>query len=63
VGRSRTRFSQQLGAITATDLTKKLGDSPNSLGFLIRHIADVELLFAKNVFGNSTVKLCADTLK
>lgn len=48
---ARTRFSNQLEGFTENDLKKKLAPSPNSLGFLIRHIGDVELLFAKNVFG------------
>lgn len=59
----RTRLTNQLAIITAEDLSKKLGDSPNSAGFLIRHIAEVELLFAKNVFGNMEVKVDAQTLK
>lgn len=59
----RTRFTNQLVKIKAEDLTKKLGESPNSAGFLIRHIAEVELLFAKNVFGNTDVKVDAKTLK
>jgi uncharacterized damage-inducible protein DinB len=59
----RTRFTNQLANITPEDLSKKLGDSPNSAGFLIRHIAEVELLFAKNVFGNMDVKVDAKTLK
>lgn len=59
----RTRLTNQLSKIKAEDLTKKLGDSPNSAGFLIRHIAEVELLFAKNVFGNTDVKVDAQTLK
>lgn len=59
---SRTRFSNQLENITAEDLPKKLGASPNSIGFLIRHIGDVELLFAKNVYGDSTVKVSAKTV-
>lgn len=60
---ARTRFSNQLAHITTEDLKKKLGDSPNSVGFLIRHIGEVELLFAKNVFGNSSVKISAETIK
>jgi uncharacterized damage-inducible protein DinB len=32
------------------------------VGFLIRHIADVELLFAKNVFGASDLKVSAKTV-
>lgn len=59
---ARTRFSNQLGAFTEQDLQKKLGDSPNSVGFLIRHTGEVELLFAKNVFGDSTVKVTAKTV-
>lgn len=59
----RTRFTNQLAKITPEDLSKKLGGSPNSAGFLIRHIAEVELLFAKNVFGNMDVKVDAKTLK
>jgi uncharacterized damage-inducible protein DinB len=59
---SRTRFSNQLENLTENDLQKKLGNSPNSVGFLIRHIGDVELLFAKNVFGDSSVKVSAKTV-
>lgn len=59
----RSRFTNQLAKIKAEDLTKKLGESPNSAGFLIRHIAEVELLFAKNVFGNTDAKVDAKTLK
>ncbi len=59
----RTRFTNQLANIKPQDLSKKLGDSPNSAGFLIRHIAEVELLFAKNVFGKMDVKVDAQTLK
>lgn len=59
---ARTRFSNQLENLTATDLSKKLPPSINSVGFLIRHIGDVELLFAKNVFGASDVKVVAKTV-
>jgi uncharacterized damage-inducible protein DinB len=59
---SRTRFTNLLENLTESDLQKKLGDSPNSVGFLIRHIGDVELLFAKNVFGASEVKVTAKTV-
>ena len=59
----RTRLTNQLAKIKPKDLTKKLGDSPNSAGFLIRHLAEVELLFAKNVFGKMDVKVDAQTLK
>ena len=59
---ARTRFSNQFQHISSSDLKKKSGNSPNSLGFLIRHIADVELLFAKNVFGLPGVKVSAKTV-
>src|SRR5690606_30183060 len=59
---ARTRFTNQLPGLTADDLQKKLPPSPNSAGFLIRHIGDVELLFAKNVFGAQDVKVTAKTV-
>ncbi|HMS69354.1 MAG TPA: DinB family protein [Saprospiraceae bacterium] len=59
---ARTRFSNQLSNITSEDLAKKLGGSPNSVGFLIRHISEVELLFAKNVFGAVHLKVSAKTV-
>ncbi len=59
---ARTRFSNQLKTLLAEDLSKHLGDSPNTIGFLIRHIGDVELLFSKNVFGNSSVQVSAKTV-
>lgn len=59
---ARTRFSNQLANLSQNDLKKKLGDSPNSVGFLIRHIGDVELLFAKNVFGDASIKIIAKTV-
>jgi len=37
-------------------------NTKNSAGFLIRHIGDVELLFAKNVFGAGEVKVSAKTM-
>lgn len=58
----RTRFTKLLEGIQEADLAKKNGNSPNSAGFLIRHIAEVELLFAKNVFGLGEVKIVAKTL-
>lgn len=59
---ARTRFSNQLSGLQSSDLSKTLGDSPNSIGFLIRHIGDVELLFSKNVFGDTNVKVTARTV-
>lgn len=59
---ARTRLSNQLAHLTEDDLRKKLGDSPNSAGFLLRHIADVELLFSKNVFAQKDVQIHAKTV-
>lgn len=59
---ARTRFTKLLEGITPDDLVKKLAYTKNSAGFLIRHIGDVELLFAKNVFGNTGLKVSAKTV-
>lgn len=58
----RTRFSKLLRDLKEEDLTKKLSPAPNSAGFLIRHIGDVELLFAKNVFNYEGVQVHAKTV-
>ncbi|MCA1751189.1 MAG: DinB family protein [Flavobacteriales bacterium] len=58
----RTRFSNQIDALSESDLRKTLSPSPNSIGFLMRHMGDVELLFAKNVFGDSQIKVSAKTI-
>lgn len=59
---ARTRYTNLLTHLKAADLGKRLSGSPNSAGFLIAHIADVELLFAKNVFGAAEVKVHAKTV-
>jgi len=59
---ARSRFSNQLKGLSEEDLTRKLLPSPNSIGFLIRHIGDVELLFGKNVFGDKNIKVIAKTV-
>jgi uncharacterized damage-inducible protein DinB len=59
---ARTRFTNLLKDIKEEDLKKKLANTKNSAGFLIRHIGDVELLFAKNVFGAPEVKVQAKTV-
>ena len=59
---ARTRFTNQLTTIAEADLKKKLQGTKNTAGFLIRHIADVELLFAKNVFGGTDIKVSAKTV-
>ncbi|HRD53243.1 MAG TPA: DinB family protein [Flavobacteriales bacterium] len=58
----RTRFTKVLDTLAEADMEKKLAPSPNSAGFLIRHIGDVELLFAKNVFGLADVQVRASTV-
>lgn len=47
----RTRLTNQLPNIKESDLTRRLHPNSNSIGFLLQHIAEVELLFSKNVFG------------
>jgi len=59
---ARTRFTNLLKDINEEQLKKKLINTKNSAGFLIRHIGDVELLFAKNVFGATDVKVHAKTV-
>ncbi|GAB2795732.1 hypothetical protein GCM10027275_46190 [Rhabdobacter roseus] len=58
----RTRFTNQLAALRAEDLPRKLPGTVNSVGFLIRHVAEVELLFAKNVFKQPGVRVQARTV-
>ncbi len=58
----RTRFTNLLDKLTEADLPKKLAPGPNSIGFLVRHIGDVELLFSKNVFGLKEVQVHAKTV-
>jgi uncharacterized damage-inducible protein DinB len=59
---ARTRFSNLLKELKQEDLTRKLMNTKNSAGFLIRHVGDVELLFAKNVFGATDVHVQAKTI-
>lgn len=48
---ARTRLSNQFPGIQETDLLKRLHPQSNSIGFLLKHIGEVEQLFARNVFG------------
>jgi uncharacterized damage-inducible protein DinB len=59
---ARTRFTNILKDIKEEDLKRKLQNTKNSAGFLIRHVGDVEFLFAKNVFGAIDLKVQAKTV-
>lgn len=59
---ARTRFVNQLSNLNSEMLGFKLAPSPNSVGFLLRHMGDVEFLFAKNVFGSRDLKVSAKTV-
>ena len=48
--------------MTLTEAYLQSINTKNSAGFLIRHIADVELLFSKNVFGAIDIKVHAKTV-
>lgn len=58
---ARTRLTNQLPKINESDLVKKLHPNSNSIGFLLRHIGEVEHLFAKNVFGLD-IRVMASTI-
>lgn len=47
----RTRLINQFDNINQDHLSNRSHQDSNSVGWLLRHIAEVELLFAKNVFG------------
>ena len=59
---ARTRLDLVLKNIKTEDLSKKLEPCPNSVGFLMRHIGDVELLFSKNVFKAAEIQVKAQTV-
>jgi uncharacterized damage-inducible protein DinB len=59
---ARTRLQLVLHILKDEDLAKKLQTCPNSCGFLLRHIGDVELLFSKNVFKLEDVQVKAKTV-
>lgn len=47
----RTRLTEWLDDVADEDLSRRLHPEANTLGWMLRHIGEVELLFAKNVFG------------
>ena len=59
---ARTRLTKQLIDLSEQDLKRRLPPSVNSVGFLLRQIGDVELLFAKNIFGAPNVRVIAKTV-
>jgi hypothetical protein len=59
---SRTRLNLLTEKLIENDLKKSLTPSPNSIGFLLRHIAEVELLFSKNIFKSLDVVVKAKTV-
>ncbi len=48
---SRTRLTNQFTQLNGSDLHKRLHPQSNCIGFLLKHIGEVEQLFARNVFG------------
>jgi uncharacterized damage-inducible protein DinB len=47
----RTRLAALLPGVSDEVLAKRLHPRSNSVGWLLRHIGEIEQLFAKNVFG------------
>jgi uncharacterized damage-inducible protein DinB len=58
----RTRMTALLPGVTDNILPNRLHPQSNTVGWLLRHIGEVEQLFAKNVFG-LPVRVSAYTLK
>lgn len=48
---SRTRLTRLLPEMDEGTLERRLHPHANSVGFLLRHIGEVDRLFARNVFG------------
>lgn len=59
---ARTRLTTLTTKLNEPDLKKKVSPCPNSIGFLLRHIAEVELLFSKNVFKEDELSIKAKTV-
>jgi uncharacterized damage-inducible protein DinB len=59
---ARTRLTILMATMNDSDLKKKITPCPNSIGFLLRHLADVELLFSKNVFKQIELSVKAKTV-
>ncbi len=59
---SRTRLTNVVDQLKPEQVKFKIPGVENSVGFLLRHIADVELLFSKNVIKNREVVVKAQTV-
>lgn len=59
---ARTRLTTLTTTLNESDLKKKITPCPNSIGFLLRHVADVELLFSKNIFKQIELSVKAKTV-
>lgn len=46
----RTRLTTWLDDVDDDDLSRRLHDDSNTLAWMLQHIGEVELLFAKNIF-------------
>jgi uncharacterized damage-inducible protein DinB len=57
----RTRLTNQEKFLNDDILLHRVHPESNSVGWLLQHIAEVELLFAKNVFGRD-IKMKAKTI-
>lgn len=57
----RSRLTGLLDQFDSGTITYKLHPDSNTTGWLLRHIAEVELLFARNVFGRD-VRVKAQTI-
>lgn len=59
---ARTRLTNVVEQLKPEQAKFKIPGVDNCVGFLLRHIADVELLFSKNVFKNPEVVVKAQTV-
>ncbi len=57
----RTRLTTWLDDIDDDDLANRLHDDANTLAWTLQHIGEVELLFAKNIFGRD-IEVKAQTI-
>ncbi len=53
---ARSIFTHQLEKISKEDLKMRMTPTGNSVGFIIRQIGDVEVYFARHIFGMEKIK-------